>query len=61
MSRALISVLPARMLPACAAGAAAEPSLSGEAVDGVIALIAGTLAELAERLTKAIAPSSQSR
>jgi tripartite-type tricarboxylate transporter receptor subunit TctC len=35
--------------------------LSGEAVDRVIALIAGTPAELAERLTKAIAPSSQSR
>jgi len=35
--------------------------LSGEAVDRVIALIAGTPAELAERLTKAIAPAGQSR
>jgi tripartite-type tricarboxylate transporter receptor subunit TctC len=35
--------------------------LSGEAVDRIIALIAGTPAELAERLTKAIAPPGQSR
>jgi tripartite-type tricarboxylate transporter receptor subunit TctC len=35
--------------------------LSGETVDRVIALIAGTSAELADRLTKAIAPSGQSR
>jgi tripartite-type tricarboxylate transporter receptor subunit TctC len=35
--------------------------LPGEAVDKVIALIAGTPAELAERLTKAIAPAGQTR
>jgi tripartite-type tricarboxylate transporter receptor subunit TctC len=35
--------------------------LGGEAVDRVIALIAGTPAELGERLTKAIAPAAQAR
>jgi tripartite-type tricarboxylate transporter receptor subunit TctC len=35
--------------------------LTGEAIDRVIALIAGTPAELGERLTKAIAPAAQSR
>jgi tripartite-type tricarboxylate transporter receptor subunit TctC len=35
--------------------------LDGESVDRIIALIAGTPAELAERLTKAIAPPGQSR
>src|SRR5262249_22765550 len=35
--------------------------LGGEAVDRVIALIAGTPAELGERLSKAIAPVGQSR
>jgi tripartite-type tricarboxylate transporter receptor subunit TctC len=35
--------------------------LTGEAVDRVIALIAGTPAELGDRLTKAIAPAAQSR
>jgi tripartite-type tricarboxylate transporter receptor subunit TctC len=35
--------------------------LAGEAVDKVIALIAATPTELAERLTKAIAPPGQSR
>jgi tripartite-type tricarboxylate transporter receptor subunit TctC len=35
--------------------------LPGDAVDKVIALIAGTPAELAERLTKAIAPPGQTR
>src|SRR5262245_60041836 len=35
--------------------------LAGEAVDKIIALIAATPTELAERLTKAIAPPSQSR
>ena len=35
--------------------------LAGEAVDKVIALIAVTPTELAERLTKAIAPPGQSR
>jgi tripartite-type tricarboxylate transporter receptor subunit TctC len=35
--------------------------LTGDAVDRVIALIAGTPAELGERLTKAIAPAAQSR
>jgi tripartite-type tricarboxylate transporter receptor subunit TctC len=35
--------------------------LAGEGVDRIIALIAGTPPELAERLTKAIAPPGQSR
>jgi len=35
--------------------------LAGEAVDRIIALIAATPSELAERLTKAIAPPGQSR
>jgi tripartite-type tricarboxylate transporter receptor subunit TctC len=35
--------------------------LRGEAVDRIIALIAGTPAELSERLIKAIAPPGQSR
>jgi tripartite-type tricarboxylate transporter receptor subunit TctC len=35
--------------------------LAGEGVDWIIALIAGTPPELAERLTKAIAPPGQSR
>jgi tripartite-type tricarboxylate transporter receptor subunit TctC len=35
--------------------------LTGEAVDRVVALIAGTPAELGDRLTKAIAPAAQSR
>ena len=41
-------------------GLEASP-LSGEAVDRVIALISGTPPDLAERLTKAIAPAGQSR
>src|SRR5262245_56990994 len=36
-------------------------ALAGEAVDKIIALIAATPTELAERLTKAITPPSQSR
>jgi len=35
--------------------------LAGDAVDRIIALIAGTPAELADRLTRAIAPPGQSR